>query len=112
MAEGDIIRVKDLPYITNPEELNSGDRYVVTRGLPNGNRQTVAIPYNTLMAALTNFAIANNPYRKIIFGTTNPEASVGYEGDLYIKLLETENRPSSMYVKHGGTWIEFKFRRR
>lgn len=107
----EIIKIKDLPYITNVEDLRDDDRFVATR-LINGERETVGIELATLLAVLTNYILNAGETRGVHFGTVEPSSSLGYDGDNYFQLLDNGERVRAMYVKYEGQWIPFNFKRR
>lgn len=107
----EIIKIKDLPYITNVEELRDDDRFVATR-LTNGERQTVGIELATLVAVLTNYILGTGETRGMLFGIDEPTNNLGHDGDNYIRLFEAEARVRGMYVKYEGQWYQFNFKRR
>lgn len=107
----EIIKVKDLPYITNVEDLRDDDLIVATH-LTGDTRQTVGIELATLLAVLTNYILGTGKTRGMLFGTDEPSNSLGYDGDNYIRFLENETRVRGMYVKYEGQWYPFNFKRR
>lgn len=108
MAE-DLIKVKDLPIISNYEDVLPDDR-VVTTHLSGSTRETVAVTIDALGRKVEADAPNSAAVPRNLFGYENPSASDGRNNDLYFKLMNgaTGIVVIASYIKINGQWISFQ----
>ena len=108
MAE-DLIKVKDLPIISNYEDVLPDDR-VVTTHLSGSTRETVAVTIDALGRKVEADAPNSAAVPRNLFGYDDPVAADGRNNDLYFKLMNgaTGLVVTSSYIKIDGTWVSFQ----
>ena len=108
MAE-DLIKVKDLPIISNYEDVLPDDR-VVTTHLSGSTRETVAVTIDALGRKVEADAPNSSAVPRNLFGYDDPVAADGRNNDLYFKLMNgaTGLVVTSSYIKIDGTWVSFQ----
>lgn len=108
----EIIKMKDLPYLTQVEEILDSDRIVATI-VRNEQRQTVCVPINYIQNMITNYVIGTPDIGKVHSGYSLPSLTIGQDGDMYVMLVNpAAPRVKKCYIKYESKWIEFNFRRR
>lgn len=108
MAE-DLIKIKDFPIIDSYENVNDEDRVVATH-VQDSSRQTVAITIAAIAQKIASDAPNSAIVPRTYFGTENPSASDGKNGDMYFKLLSgvSSTTISASYIKINGQWVSFQ----
>lgn len=108
MAE-DLIKVKDLPIISNYEDVLPDDR-VVTTHLSGSTRETVAVTIDALGRKVEADSPNSAAVPRNLFGYEDPSTSDGRNNDLYFKLMSgaTGIVVVASYIKINGQWISFQ----
>lgn len=108
MAE-DLIKVKDLPIISNYEDVLPDDR-VVTTHLSGSTRETVAVTIDALGRKVEADSPNSAAVPRNLFGYEDPSSSDGRNNDLYFKLMNgaTGIVVLASYIKINGRWISFQ----
>ena len=105
----DLVKIKDFPILDNYEDIDTEDRVVATH-VAGSSRQTVGITVGALAQKVGSGASGNILIPKTLFGTSDPTAADGNNGDLYFKMITNYDGPAvtSSYVKINGQWVSFQ----
>ena len=103
--DGEKIKIKDLPVISNAAELNREDK-IITSHVFDDVRATTSVTLGALIDYFIHYVAGSGNKRH--FGLIDPSADLGTDGDLYFKYYEKTRTMSDVYVKYEGIWLNLK----